>query len=311
MKLSLKKIKIFAHWADSNTIFNKVMNEYDWESDNKYGVDYIFTKDNDFTHAILIDLAMPNISINKENIIGLAQEPATHFHFECRVINSKDKFINYFKNNVKKYFIGSTKSFKLIPSVPFIEKMSYQLPYMSYKIVNNFIEHYPEKNGLINYVYSWKNPGYPTHLYHYRHKLGNHIFKNKLPIDIYGSVTNSLKKNFPNNYHIKYAFDWKDVHKVYENYKFSIVIENVREPEYFSEKILIPLLCGCIPIYLGCTNIDHYFKDYVIHLSGNIEKDIDVIKTIINNPDKYYKKINIKEIKEKFHLKNIIHQEFL
>lgn len=38
---------------------------------------------------------------------------------------------------------------------------------------------------------------------------------------------------------------------------------------------------------------------------------LNLIKNIIDNPDKYYKKINIEEIKEKIHLKNIIHQKFL
>ena len=323
---NLKKIKIFAAWTDCNTIFNKVMNEYDWKSDSKYNVDYIFTTQDDFTHAILMNLAMPNLLINKKNVIGLAQEPANHFHFHNR--GSNDKFMKYCANNVSKYYLGSTKSIKEskktiekcdlnnydieeISLEPFVEKISYQLPHISYKIVNKFIKQYPEKNKIINYVYSWKNPGYPTHLYHYRHELGNHIFKNNLPIDIYGSVTNSLKKNYPNKENIKYEFDWKDVDKIYKPYKFSVVIENIREPEYISEKIMIPLLCGSNPIYLGSTNIDHYFKDYIIHLSGNIEKDIHTIKNIIDNPDKYYKKINIKEIKEKIHLKNIIHQQFL
>ena len=341
-----KKIKIFASWTNCNTIYNRIMNEYDWKSDNKYGVEYIFTKDNDFTHVILMNFIMPNLSINKENVIGLAQEPGIH-------LGLKPSHINYFKKKVKKYFIGTTKhilsspdtlkalsavqslpeppegkyfrfpdsgkiywskstqnirkdvSFdnpsqyynhrairylprdwsnisiltrdevdtqkenksnttketKNMSTLPFIEKMSYQLPHISYKIINNYIENFPKKNKLINYVYSWKNPGYPTHLYRYRHNLGKTIIKSNLPIDIYGSSTDGLKKNFPNKENIKYGFDLKDVNKIYENYKFCIVIENTREPEYFSEKIIIALLCGCVPIYLGCTNINNYFKD--------------------------------------------------
>lgn len=130
---------------------------------------------------------------------------------------------------------------------------------------------------LIKYVYShkqWsmkdKNTGKELLLYGYRYELGNTILQNNIPVDIYGGSTNMLKKMFKNNENIKYGFDWKEINKIYENYKFSIVIENTREPEYFSEKIFIPLLCGCIPIYLGSTNIDNYFKDYVIHLSVNI-----------------------------------------
>tara|TARA_B100001093_G_C26852783_1_gene1025915 strand:- start:659 stop:2263 length:1605 start_codon:yes stop_codon:yes gene_type:complete len=306
---NLIKIKIFAAWTDSNTIYNKVIDEYDWKDDSKYGVEYIFTKQNDFTHAIIMNLATPKLMISKKNVLGLAQEPAISFHFEER--NNDNNFICYCRENVNKYLVGSIKHINQSNSVLFVEKMSYQLPHISYKIVNNYIQNYPKKDKLINFVYSKKNPGYLTHLYHYRHELGNTVLENNIPVDIYGSSTDNLKNKFPNKENIKYGFDWKDVNKVYENYKFSIVIENTREPEYFSEKIFIPLLCGCIPIYLGSTNIDKYFKDYVIHLSGNVKDDLNLINSIINDPDKYYKKINIEDVKEKIHLKNIIHQEFL
>lgn len=307
---NLIKIKIFAGWTDCNTIYNKVIDEYDWKNDSKYGVEYIFTKQNDFTHAIIMNTIMPNISINKKNVIGLAQEPSCHYNFKKRTIN--DDFVQYCIKKVNKYFIGSTKDIqeKVLEDC-FIEKISYQLPHISYKIVNSFIEKYPKKDKLINFVYSSKNMNHEGMLYKYRHELGNNILINNMPIDIYGSSTDNLKNKFPNKENIKYGFDWKDVHKVYENYKFSIVIENTREPEYISEKIFIPLLCGCIPIYLGSTNIDKYFKDYVIHLSGNVKDDLNFINSIINNPDKYYKKINIEDVKEKIHLKNIIHEEFL
>ena len=320
------KIKIFEKYTNTNEIYNKIMNEYDWDNDDKYGVEYIFTSDNDFTHAILINDVIPELSIKKDNIIGLAQEPGIFLN-----LNSKIK--NIYKNKIKSYFIGTTRYIKSDKSL-FIESYSYLFPQISYKQVNSYIKKYPEKNKLINYVYSHKKSKsdhlpskikaqhqflkkyFPSTddtriLYKYRHILGNNIIENKLPIDIYGNCTKSLKENFPKNNNIHYQFDWKDIHKIYENYKFSIVIENTREEEYFSEKITIPLMCGCIPIYLGCKNINSYFKEYVIHLNGNLNDDINLLNDIINKKDKYYKKINIQEIKEQIHLKNIIHQEFL
>lgn len=38
-------------------------------------------------------------------------------------------------------------------------------------------------------------------------------------------------------------------------YRYSVVIENVREPNYFSEKLLDAVLCRTVPIYWGCPNI--------------------------------------------------------
>jgi len=41
--------------------------------------------------------------------------------------------------------------------------------------------------------------------------------------------------------------------------KFSIIIENSEEKNYFSEKLIDCLLCKTIPIYWGCPNICEYF----------------------------------------------------
>lgn len=41
-------------------------------------------------------------------------------------------------------------------------------------------------------------------------------------------------------------------------YRYSVVIENVRERNYFSEKLVDAVLCGTVPIYWGCPNIDRF-----------------------------------------------------
>ena len=181
---------------------------------------------------------------------------------------------------------------------------------VSYEKINNFIQHHPEKNKVMNFTYSYKNNKNQNLLYYYRHKLGDYILNNNFNIDIYGGSTENLIKQFGNNINIKNKFNWDNVSEIYKDYKFCIAIENCRNPEYFTEKIIIPLLCGTIPLYLGCTNIDNYFKDYVINLTGDFTEDIIIITNVLNNPDKYYKKVNIQEIKEIVHMKNLIISEF-
>ena len=39
---NLIKIKIFAGWTNCNTIYNKVIDEYDWKNDSKYGRIYFY-----------------------------------------------------------------------------------------------------------------------------------------------------------------------------------------------------------------------------------------------------------------------------
>lgn len=43
------------------------------------------------------------------------------------------------------------------------------------------------------------------------------------------------------------------------DYKYSIVIENVRKDNYFTEKLLDCFAVGTIPIYWGCPNIEEFF----------------------------------------------------
>ncbi len=42
-------------------------------------------------------------------------------------------------------------------------------------------------------------------------------------------------------------------------YRYSVVIENVQERNYFSEKLVDTILCNTVPIYWGCPNLDRFF----------------------------------------------------
>lgn len=42
-------------------------------------------------------------------------------------------------------------------------------------------------------------------------------------------------------------------------YRFSVVIENIQERNYFTEKLVDAVLCQTVPIYWGCPNIGDFF----------------------------------------------------
>jgi hypothetical protein len=46
-----------------------------------------------------------------------------------------------------------------------------------------------------------------------------------------------------------------------------------------------------MPIYYGCKNIDKYFENSYIELNGNIQNDMNVIISILKNPNNFYKEI--------------------
>lgn len=76
-----------------------------------------------------------------------------------------------------------------------------------------------------------------------RHAIADHVKARGLDVDVMGGG---------------YApFDRKS--DGLAPYRFSVVIENSREPDYFTEKLVDAILCLTVPIYWGCPNIGDYF----------------------------------------------------
>lgn len=71
---------------------------------------------------------------------------------------------------------------------------------------------------------------------------------------------------------------------------------------YFSEKIVNPLLYGTTPIYWGCRNINEYFPNNTISLSGKVEDDIQLLELILQNPDKYVKQLDLENVRNRVYL---------
>jgi hypothetical protein len=85
---------------------------------------------------------------------------------------------------------------------------------------------------------------------------------------------------------------------------FHIAIENYTTPHYISEKVLNCFISNTVPIYLGCRNIKNYVnEENIISLSNKtdleerIKADIELLKSIHNMTDKYYKPIDIMDPK--------------
>ena len=233
--------------------------------------DIYITDGDDYTHVIILNIARPQLhNIPKENVIGLACEPP---HF----LGLTTPFITYAQQYIGKYFIG--QSFGL--PAPFIEHhgfMWHTAPLKSIPVSK------PHKMSI---MVSQKTQA-PGHTY--RHALVSRILASDLPIDIMGRGC----KYFPPDSRLKGEFHALEP---YLSYQFHIAIENFQLNHYFSEKILDPLFCGTTPVYLGCTNIDTYFPGMVIRLSGDVDKDMALLRSILNHPEEYRKPIRIEDVK--------------
>jgi len=274
-------IKLFSDFTSSIELKKMYENICQVDKLDYYGEDkeiYI-TDGEDYTHVLIFNNAIPVLNdIPKENIIGLANEPPIYL---ARMF-TYNNFMEYAKKNIHKYFMGDNSFDK----EPFIEKYSYMVHLAP-------LPHIPIKNKFMSLIVSQKSLMALGEGYKYRLDILTYILNSNLPIDIYGRICKSINKE---DERIKGEF--KD-YEPYENYQFHICIENFTTNAYVSEKVINPLLTNTTPIYLGCRNIDKYFGDNVIKMSGNLNQDIMLINDIVIHPEKYQKNIDVEFIKSK------------
>lgn len=262
-------IKIFSDFCSSEKAKENYERIYDAfkMSDYGKGKKVYFTEEDVYTHAIILNQAMPPLKILPKNVIGFSFEP-------YELVHISNRFIEYAKNYIGKYYIGSKHNLE----EPFVEGFGY----MWFANPRRDIP-LSEKKGIMSIIVSEKRfaPGHQ-----YRHQMVEAIIKNHLPIDIYGRGSSFYKNSTDKNNdslndslnNIKGEFHDESP---YENYMFSICIENFRNHHYFSEKIMSPLMHNCMPIYWGCTNIHSYFEEVVL-LTGDLKKDMNLIVDILH-----------------------------
>ena len=259
----------------------KCLNFINPTSTNHYGINkkYIFTSGEDYTHVFIFNTVMPDIShIPRENVIGFSWEPLQYLQLT-------HEFVDYAIKYIHRYYVGDKYD---LPK-PFTEGYGYLPCYIPPQI--DIIP----KNKFMSIMISQKMHA-PGHKY--RHELVNAILNTSLPIDIHGKGCSYYTTTIDNR--IKGEFNSNEV--LYEGYTFNIGIENFQSNHYFSEKMINPLLSQTTLIYLGCHNIDKYFPEMYISLSGDITQDMQLLHDIYKNPQNYIRKIDLSKVDEKMNL---------
>jgi hypothetical protein len=274
------RIKIFSSFSTSEQCKKVYEKIFETHLLSNYGKDedvYI-TTENDYTHAFILNTATPNLlpTVSPSNVIGFAFEPPLF-------LGITKSFVEYAKKHIGKYYIGDVYN---LPS-PFTAHYGYMWHITPYKT----IPLYREKPNMMSIVVSNKMNA-PGHKY--RHQLVERILKTDLPVHIYGIGTLEYHRKLKDP-RIKGMFKEREP---YETYRFHICTENFQTDHYFSEKYTNPLLSNCRPIYLGCKNIDSYFPNYTIHLSGDAEKDIHILSDVFKYPNKYFKFLDEEEMQD-------------
>ena len=270
-----------------------------------------FTTTETYTHAILLNCPVPpNLQVEKQNVVGFAQEPPDNSFLRL----NHNNFIPYAIEHIGKYFIGSVGN---LPSTTFVGHHGFLFHDIPPPIHTLIPSH--QKPKLMSIMVSYKKN---TTGHIYRHALVSHILKYNWPIDIWGNGADEYKKKNvigmgmigssggENSKYIKGNFN--SMSELCKEYAFTIAIENTSHDHYFTEKLINPLIYNTIPIYWGCKKINEYFPKHAIRLTGNINTDIVLIHRVLRNP-KYYineYKINREAVLEKVNLVTNIEKIF-
>ena len=248
-----------------------------------YGKDFIITKNNNYTHAILLwpEKIRPPLKINKKNVVGTTLESPKYMLYEFNLSTNQNAFFEYCKRYIGKFLIGGVKNTNIPNQPPFL---GFYCSKKSGKIPRNISFNKTKKMSIMISAKSfqglWLKKGYG---YSLRKQIVLNILKGNFPIDIWGNGCGYLDSS---DSRIKGTFKNGEP---YKNYQFTIAIENEKYPHYITEKFEHPLRYKTIPIYWGAKYIECYYPNCCIQLSGNIKSDILLIKDILQNSKKYLK----------------------
>lgn len=224
------------------------------------GKRFFFTSGDDYTHAIILNTDMPRLKLlPKQHVLGLACEP-------WPFLEMTNKFVQYARKWIGKYYIDQLGPL----GTPFEEHHGFLWHYAPPKPIT-------QKTKLMSIILSGRKVS-PNH--RYRHELVSHIVREQLPIDIWGRGAHLFNFN-----RVKGSFT--DSSLPYQDYYFTIVIENFCLPHYISEKLTSPLMYNCKPLYYGCHNVFKYFENIIL-LTGQAQSDLQIIKQVLANPAAYY-----------------------
>ena len=134
---------------------------------------------------------------------------------------------------------------------------------------------YPNKSKKISCVASTKH--------NHRNNYIKRLFETEPDIDLYGRGHD--RNYYGDAYKGELNYDSFCKFKGLVDYEFSIVLENSKQKNYWTEKLADAYLSWCMPIYWGCPNISDYFPKNSFRLI-NIESEDPLldINDIINKP---------------------------
>lgn len=172
------------------------------------------------------------------------------------------------------------------------------------KLPTNLYFDHNKKNKLCTMIAGHKFKSHPLELYSERVKVIRWFEKNHpedfdlygvnwdkycfqkwfLPLNYLTIITKRLNSNYPS-----YKGTVRSKKETYENYKFAICYENVRDiPGYITEKIFDCFFAGCVPVYWGAQNVTEYIPADTFINRCDFKTHEELYEYIKKMPDKEY-----------------------
>lgn len=144
-----------------------------------------------------------------------------------------------------------------------------------------------------------------------RHKIMCEILKTEADIHFYGNGLSAIYED-----ERVMELDWDIFNIPYEDYKYQIVIENLIDNKWSSEKLTNCVIKETIPIYYGSFDIvkSYYGDQKVTMLDDNLKLNVEKILSIYNNDDDDDDEFDTFTAKKKLYKENnlfeFIHNQF-
>jgi hypothetical protein len=241
----------------------------------------IFLDDTCFSHCIYSNNPMPPIQFS-DNI-----------EWDRSLQFNENDFVIYTDNQIKNFRKNSNKNIAWL-----IEPKELQSHNYDYLISNhsNFFKIFThdqellslENSILILYGGCWiKKEDFAIYdktkkvsiVCSNKNFLSGHIFRHECinrfseKIDVFGNGYNPIDSKLT----------------ALKDYKFHIVVENVKKDFWFTEKLIDAFVTGCIPIYYGCPSIGNFFDINGILTFDSLEELEEILNSLTD--DLYYSKM--------------------
>jgi len=226
-----------------------------------------------------------DISLDKDNYLLIFESEIirpdnwnlkNHKYFK-KIFTWNDKFVDN-----KKYFkINFPNKMPTDLNFDLNKKDKFCTTIVANKFKSHPLELYMERVNTIR----WFEVNHPADFDLYGIGWDRHYFKGMLSrLNRFDALTKLLKPKYPS-----YKGRIKSKKEVLQKYKFAICYENAKDiPGYITEKIFDCFFAGCIPVYLGASNVTEHIPEDTFIDRRNFNTYEELYNYLKNIPDKEY-----------------------